>query len=170
MKLLLALFLATSPAFAAGEDWDPARMEESVGMEPFGPPITDQAEIDRRTAEITHGLRCPVCQGMSVAASDTEAALNMKARVEELVAQGYTDEQIEDFFVVRYSTWILLEPPKEGLNWLVWAGPGGAAAVGGLIVFAIWSRRRRQEPAPAPEGEFQTEDPYEQQVLKELDS
>ncbi|MCB9766517.1 MAG: cytochrome c-type biogenesis protein CcmH, partial [Alphaproteobacteria bacterium] len=72
--------------------------------------------MEARTLTLAHGLRCPVCQGMSVADSSSEAAVNMKNRIRELVTAGYTDDQIEDYFIDRYGTWVLLEPPDDGVN------------------------------------------------------
>ncbi len=168
ISALVLLWLAVFPA-QADDDWDPSLMDQAVGVEPFGRPVTDPEQLQHITHDIAAGLRCPVCQGMSVADSNTEAALGMKARVSELVAQGYTGEQIEDYFVLRYSTWILLEPPKKGLNWLVWAGPGALGALGALGVGLFWMRRRAQVPSPPP-PEATYDDPYAQRVLEELDS
>ncbi len=168
LSVFVALWLLVFPAQSA-EDWDPSLMDQAVGVEPFGLPVTDPEVLQQTTHDIAAGLRCPVCQGMSVADSNTEAALGMKARVSELVAQGYTPEQIEDYFVLRYSTWILLEPPKQGLNWLVWAGPATLAALGFLGVGLFWMRRRAQVPEP-PLPETTYDDPYAQRVLEELDS
>lgn len=64
---------------------------------PKGTPITG-ALLEERTNEVGALLRCPVCQGMSVADSPAEMAVNMKKQVHELLARGYTQEQILDYF------------------------------------------------------------------------
>ena len=43
------------------------------------------AQLTRRTNEVSALLRCPVCQGMAVADSPAEMAVNMKAQVRELL-------------------------------------------------------------------------------------
>ena len=40
-------------------------------------------ELDQRTQEVASLLRCPVCQGMSVADSPSTVALDMKHQVRE---------------------------------------------------------------------------------------
>ena len=70
--------------------------QQSVGP-PKGAPISG-AELDRRTNEVASLLRCPVCQGMSVADSPSTVALDMKHQVRDLLARGYTQEQILSYF------------------------------------------------------------------------
>ena len=53
-------------------------------------------EVEQRTYALGKILRCPVCQGLSVADSQSDAAVAMKNRIQELVALGYADEQIVD--------------------------------------------------------------------------
>ncbi len=62
----------------------------------LGVPPTSSEEIDVRVEALTTTLRCPVCQGLNVAESRSEAALAMQARIRELVVQGYTQQQVVD--------------------------------------------------------------------------
>ena len=87
-------------------------------------------ELDQRTNEVAALLRCPVCQGMSVADSPSEMAINMKKRVREMLAQGYTEQQILDFFEQSYGQFVRLEPKFEGVNALVWLIPLFALVAG----------------------------------------
>lgn len=168
--LLLCLWLGLAPAFGAG-----GAEPQEVGLlaEPplLDPP--DDATRDARTQELARGLRCPVCQGLSVADSQSEAALAMRARIRELVAAGYTDDQIRDYFVDRYGTWVLLEPPVEGRFWLLWLGPVALVVAGGLFVGARARRAPASPAAPvapvAPATPAATDDPYRARILAELE-
>ena len=98
-----------------------------------------------RVRQITSRLRCPVCQGESVADSPSQSAQDITTLVRQQVASGSTDSQIEQFFVNRYGDWILLDPPRRGTTLVLWAVPllavtGGAVA---LISLLEPSRRRR---------------------------
>ena len=97
-------------------------------------------EVARRTEFISQQLRCPVCQALSVADSSSDAARTMKARIKELVEQGYTEEQVIDYFVDRYGEWVQLAPPPTGLNWLIWLGPVVVVVTGAVLVL----RRARE--------------------------
>jgi len=103
--------------------------------------------LDARTEELAGLLRCPVCQGLSVADSPATMAVNMKAQVKELLAEGYDQEQILAYFEHSYGEFVRLEPPLRGVNWLVWLGPVLALGAGAAIV--AWTLRSRRQMAPA---------------------
>ena len=90
----------------------------------------------------------------------------IQRRINELVAAGYTEIQIQDYFIDKYGEWILLEPKPEGLNLIIWVAPVAAAALG-LIGLASTTRRRESgvpdSPTTTPTGT------YEEQLLQELD-
>ena len=96
---------------------------------------------DDRVHEIAAGLRCPVCQNLSVADSPSRLAGEMRAEIADKLAAGQTPEQIRAFFVDRYGEWVLLAPTKEGLNLLPWAVPIVGVLVGAALWFALVRRR-----------------------------
>lgn len=106
---------------------------------------------DDRVHEIAAGLRCPVCQNLSVADSPSRLAGEMRAEIADKLAAGQTPEQIRAFFVDRYGEWVLLAPTKEGLNLLPWVVP----IVGVLAGAGVWFllvRRRPDRDRPAVEA------------------
>lgn len=106
--------------------------EQLVGA-PRGTPLQGQTLL-QRTQEVSAGIRCPVCQGLSVADSPSEMAINMKAQVRAMLERGYTREQIESYFVRSYGEFVLLQPKFEGVNALVWILPLAALIAGAYIV------------------------------------
>jgi cytochrome c-type biogenesis protein CcmH len=127
--------------------------------EPKGQPVTG-VELTRRTHEVASLLRCPVCQGMSVADSKAEMAVNMKGQVKELLERGYTQEQILRYFELSYGQFVLLEPKFEGVNTLVWLLPVGALVIGAVIVFFVIRKLQRPLVTQPPVNPTTTEDPY----------
>ena len=101
------------------------------------------ATIDDRVHEIGAGLRCPVCLNLSVADSPSKLAGEMRAEIETQLRAGRSPEQIRAFFIDRFGEWILLEPPRRGLNLVPWAVPvvGLVAGVGLWVAFV-----RRRSP------------------------
>ena len=100
---------------------------------PAGPELSGD-ELERRTEALASIMRCPVCQALSVADSPTSSALAMKDEARSLLARGYSEEQVLEYFETSYGEFILLAPKKKGLNWLVWIAPivvllGGAAFI-----------------------------------------
>jgi cytochrome c-type biogenesis protein CcmH len=115
---------------------------------PQGTPVQGQ-QLVQRTHEVAGLLRCPVCQGMSVADSPAEMAINMKAQVHELLARGYSEEQILKYFELSYGQFVLLRPKFEGVNRLVWLLPVGALLIGLIVVFMKLKKLERNAAVPA---------------------
>jgi len=98
---------------------------------------TDADRADALAAE----LRCPDCQGLSVADSQTASAREIRRQVDDLIASGATDADVRAHFVDRYGEWILLAPTSPA----AWILPFVVVAAGvGLL--AAWLVRRRPGP------------------------
>lgn len=147
LKPAAGLAQEAQPPAAATGGADPAFV---VGP-PKGAPL-EGAALDARTEEVGSLLRCPVCQGLSVADSPATMAQNMKAEVRGLVAKGYTEEQVLAYFESSYGEFVRLKPQLRGVNWLVWLGPLAGLLAGGAIVAMVLRRSARgpDDQAGAP--------------------
>ena len=105
--------------------------------------------LEELTRRVAAQLRCPVCQGLSLADSPSELALEMKDVVRTQLAAGRTPDEVKGYFVAKYGEWILLEPPRRGVNLLAYALPAIAVGAG---LFVIWLALRKWTcGAPSPE-------------------
>ena len=114
---------------------------------------TPQAALpqDAQVRSVGATLRCPTCQGLSVADSPSKVAQSMRDIIGEQLAAGRSPEEVRAWFVDRYGAWILLSPPSAGLGRVVWLAPVALVAVGaGAAVVVI--RRRRQPQTEAETG------------------
>ena len=104
------------------------------------------ATAGERVTRIVAELRCPVCQGLSVADSPSETARGMRALVVQRVAEGRTDGEIRDEFRRAYGDWVFLSPATEGPVALMWLLP---LALLGAGLWLAWSRARAPAEAVA---------------------
>ena len=105
-----------------------------------------------RTARLSADVRCPTCEGLSAAESETPASVAVREEIRRRVDAGESDEQIRAFLVSRYGKDIILTPEGTGVAALVWALPVVAVVLaGGGMVLAL--RRRRAEGMLTPTGE-----------------
>lgn len=103
--------------------------------------------LERRTRELASELRCPVCQGLSIADSPSELAQEMRAVVKDQLAAGKTPDEIKTYFVDKYGEWALLSPKPIGLNLLVYVLPLMMVVGGGWFVWRFVRRHSGGSPA-----------------------
>lgn len=122
--------------------------------------------LEQQVKEIAAQLRCPVCQNLSIADTPSELGRNMRALIRDQLRQGRTREEVIDYFVDKYGTWILLEPERRGFNLIVWWGPvlGLLGGLAGLILIL----RRWVRAAPSPAVPTAPATPYLEQVRRDM--
>jgi cytochrome c-type biogenesis protein CcmH len=120
-------------------------------------PSTDAAKT--HAVAIDSKLRCPVCQGVSIADSPSSMATKMREQVRELVAQGYSEEQVLSYFERSYGEFVRLEPPLRGLNVMLWILPGLVLLGGALFVFRMAKAPVKVAAAPGPSAGPETQSP-----------
>jgi cytochrome c-type biogenesis protein CcmH len=132
--------------------------EQFVGA-PQGKPLAGP-ELDTRTQQLAAQIRCPVCQGLAIGDSPSEMAMNMKHQVRELLARGFTEEQILRYFEHSYGQFVLLKPKFQGVNSLVWILPIAVLAFGALVVFIKARKLEAPPPAAVSQEPAAPSDPY----------
>lgn len=103
--------------------------------------------LEARVTELSHTLRCLVCQNQSIAESNAPLAVDLRNQVREQLAAGKSEDQVVDYLVARYGDFVLYLPPFKGVTLLLWVGP--ALLLTGCVGWlALRLRRRAVEPAP----------------------
>jgi len=93
--------------------------------------------------EIHKNLRCLICQGQSVAESNSEFAQTIKLVVQDLIAEGKTENEIYTFLIEKYGDWIVYKPQFNQQNLALWILPYLIFVIGGLIIFFLVKKRGR---------------------------
>jgi len=93
-------------------------------------------------AELTHELRCLVCQNQDLADSNAPLAVDLRAQIYQMLLQGKSKTAIREYMLDRYGDFILFKPPFKATTYVLWLTPFVAL----IIAFAslIISVQRRQ--------------------------
>ena len=88
-------------------------------------------------------LRCLVCQGQSIADSDSDMAGSMRALVRERIARGETPAAVRAWLIDRYGDYVTYNPPFSWLTAPLWLAPLMLLALGGWLARGAFRRRQR---------------------------
>ena len=86
-------------------------------------------------------LRCLICQGQSVADSNSEFSQTIKLVVKDQIKDGKSEDEIYDFLIEKYGDWIVYKPPLNKVNLALWLFPYLTFIVGGVIIFLLFKKR-----------------------------
>jgi cytochrome c-type biogenesis protein CcmH len=120
--------------------------------------------------ELEGQLMCPICEGESLAQSDSAPAQRIKAYIQLRIGQGATRSQIKSELVDQWGKRILAAPPRHGFDLLAWLLPI-VGVLGGAAVLAVlaWRWTREREPEPAPQRWSQNGHPLGPEEERRLD-
>ncbi|MEA4909549.1 MAG: cytochrome c-type biogenesis protein CcmH [Chloroflexi bacterium] len=102
---------------------------------------------------IAKQLYCPVCENIPLDVCPTQACAQWRELIYQKLEQGWGEQQIKDYFVAQYGDRVLAEPPRRGLNWLVYVLPAVFFLGGAVILFGVLRGGRKPgtgQPAPGP--------------------
>lgn len=131
---------------------------------------------------VARELYCPLCNGVRLDNCELQACVQMRQVIADRLVAGASKEQIKQEFVAQYGPVVLGEPPREGLNWLIWILPVAALIGGAIWVFMTLRGWTKASPAQAGGSAAQPSsplasspasednDPYLDQVAADLDS
>ena len=151
--LLIFVLLSLSPGSVAAQEATPVVPDDAVN-------------------EIAKEMYCPVCENVPLDVCGTTACQQWRELIREKLAAGETEAEIKAYFVQQYGDRVLAEPPREGLNWLVYVVPPVAILAGAIIVFSAlraWNTEKHTLP-PAESSHAQTPSSPEDEYVKRLEN
>ncbi len=152
--LFALLFLALTALLVVGR---------VAAQEPTPLPVTDD-----QVNAIAKQLYCPVCENVPLDVCGTQACAQWRALIREQLSQGWTEEEIKQYFAEQYGDRVLAEPPRRGLNWLVYIVPPAAFLAGAYLLFRGIQSWRQLEPQGEPLPDEAIDDEYLQRLEEEL--
>ena len=126
--LILCLLLAASPARAVQPD-----------------EVLPDPALEARARQISHDLRCPVCQGETIDDSNAPISRDLRLLVRERLVAGDSDAEVVDYIVARYGEFVLFNPRASGSGLLLWLAGPAMLLVGGALAFSLTRRKPKLE-------------------------
>tara|TARA_B100001996_G_scaffold356577_1_gene319961 strand:- start:4632 stop:5003 length:372 start_codon:yes stop_codon:yes gene_type:complete len=102
-------------------------------------------EITKLHIEIYKNLRCLVCQGQSIADSNSEFAQTVKLVVKDKINEGKSKKEIYEFLISKYGEWIVYKPRFNKSNFFLWFLPYLALIFGAIIIYALIKKRENNK-------------------------
>lgn len=112
--------------------------------------------LDARVQDVASQLKCPICQGESVADSPSELAQQMRSVIRQQLQSGKSEQEVIAYFESRYGEQIVWSPPWQGFSLLAWLVPI-MLLLGGTILLFFVLRNWRHGAVTLTNGEGSTE-------------
>jgi cytochrome c-type biogenesis protein CcmH len=133
-----------------------------LAQEPVPTPSDDDVNA------IAKRMYCPVCENIPLDVCGTPACEQWRDMIREKLTLGWTEDEIFDYFAQIGGDRVLSEPPRKGINWLIYVLPPVFLVAGVVIVvlgFRAWKKPVESLVVDAPEQEA---DDYISQLEEEL--
>jgi len=125
--------------------------------------------LDQHVHDIASQLKCPVCQGESVADSPSTISQQMRAVIRQQLHSGKSDQEIIQYFVDRYGEQIVWSPPWQGFTLLAWLVPIALLLIGAFLLLTVlrnWRSAPSSQPADTDDPELANIDAAELELYR----
>ena len=105
--------------------------------------------LEERAQSVDQRLICPYCPAETIDQAQVPQAREMRDFVREKLAEGWTEQQILDYFSApeRYGLRVLAEPPKSGATLTIWLLPPAGFLFAGVLLFFVLRSMRKGDPS-----------------------
>lgn len=101
---------------------------------------TAEASAEDRIAALSASIRCPFCNGESLADSQASVAADYRSLIAEQVEAGATDGEIIDAFAANFGDSFILDTSTTPWSVALWVIPAAALLIGGGAVLLMKRR------------------------------
>ena len=108
------------------------------------PPFEDP-QLEAEYQALIKEVRCLVCQNQTIADSNAPLAADLRREIREMMGEGATRGEVNEFLVARYGDFVLYRPRFQPSTWALWVGPAFFVILG-MVVFARILRSRMAQP------------------------
>ena len=137
-----AIAVASAWALLLGSAW--ALMPASAWAIDPEPPFEDP-QLEAEYQALIKEVRCLVCQNQTIADSNAPLASDLRREIREMMGEGATRGEVNEFLVARYGDFVLYRPRFQPSTWALWIGPAFFVILG-MAVFGRILRSRMAQP------------------------
>jgi cytochrome c-type biogenesis protein CcmH len=128
----------------------------------------DREPTDDEVNAIAKQLFCPVCENTPLDVCPTLACQDWRDEIRQKLAEGWTEDQIKQYFVDRHGMQVLAVPQARGINWLLFILPPVVFIVGAIVLWRVVRSWHQGTPIEDPLEEPEIDDPYVSRLEEEL--
>ena len=99
-----------------------------------------EASPEDRIESLSASIRCPFCNGESLADSQANVAADYRSLIAEQVEAGMTDEEIVNEFAANFGDSFILDTSTSPWSIVLWVVPVAVLLVGGTVVLMMKRR------------------------------
>ncbi|WP_320824655.1 cytochrome c-type biogenesis protein [Reinekea sp.] len=103
----------------------------------------DNEGLRERYEELSFQFRCPKCQNQNVADSNAPISQDIRHKTYEMLHQGFSDQEIIDFMIDRYTEFVIYKPQMSIVTIWLWIVPA-FLLISGLTLLLRLTRSTRQ--------------------------
>jgi cytochrome c-type biogenesis protein CcmH len=105
------------------------------------------ASAEERVAALSASIKCPFCNGESLAESGSGVAADYRQIIADRVAAGYTDDDIRQEFADSFGDSFILDTSTSSWAIALWSIPVVAMAAGVAVVASMRRAAKQREEA-----------------------
>ena len=103
--------------------------------------VFEDPAMQARYEKLIEEVRCLKCQNQSLKDSNAFLASDLRLKIQEMMEEGKSDDEIKDFLVARYGEFALYRPRARGKTLVLWLAPGLLLLGGGFVLWRVVQRR-----------------------------
>ncbi len=110
---------------------------------------------DDQVNELARQMYCPVCENTPLDVCPTKACAQWRELIRQKLMEGWSDQQIKDYFAQQYGDRVLAEPPGLAATPLIFMLPTVILLGAALVLYRMQASARTKDglvmDAPASE-------------------
>lgn len=115
----------------------------------------DNEELRERYTELTFLLRCPKCDNQNVADSNAPISEDIRQKTYEMLHQDYSDQEIIDFMISRYTEFVTYKPQFSMVTMWLWLVPAFVLIIGLSFLISLTRKKSTENKTTLSEEEQQ---------------